>query len=151
MHLFITKHHYTKLHNYIKWVIFRGFLTAKVFTITALVAPVSSIDGATFSANELDELQETICFHIEAKKIPKDIRCSCLHGGRFCLTARHWVIEYDMTSSLWLGRDGQPRVGSLIHYDGVRKGGRSATVGAYREIIFCVEGVGVGKDGHVDR
>lgn len=107
-----------------------------MLTLTALVAPVSMTSSPTFRAGELHTLQESTCFHIEAEKIPRDVRCSCLSGGRFCLTADHWVLEYDPDSSYWLGEDELPRVGNMIRYTGFKKGGRSVVIG---ERICCVE------------
>jgi len=65
-----------------------------LFTITALVAQVSMTSFPTFHADELHTLEESVCFHIDAHKIPQEIRCSCLQGGRFCLHAEHWLLEF---------------------------------------------------------
>jgi hypothetical protein len=48
---------------------------------------------STFGADELHTLDKTT-FDVEADKIPAGIRCTCLHGGQFCLTALHWILEF---------------------------------------------------------
>lgn len=111
----------------------------EMLTLTALLAPVCIAGFPTFREDEFHTLKESTCFHIEAGKIPEDIRCSCLHGGRFCLIAEHWILEYDPCSPYWLGEDGQPRDGSLIRYTGFKKGSRSVVIGKFGERICCVE------------
>lgn len=113
-----------------------------MLTLTALVAPVSMTSFPTFRADELHTLEESVCFHIEADKISQEIRCSCLQGGRFCLYAEHWLLEFGHGSLFWLGEDGLPRAGSLIRYTGLKKGGKSVSIGDHEERICCVEGFG---------
>ena len=113
-----------------------------MLALTALVAPISMTGFPTFCGDELRTLKEGVCFHVKTDKISDDIRCSCLHGGRFCLIAEHWLVEYGPGSSLWLGEDGEPRAGSLIRYMGTKKGGRSVVTGEFGERICCVEGCG---------
>ncbi len=122
-------------------------LKHNMFTLTALVALVSMTGFPTFRADEFHTLEESVCFHIEADKIPHDVRCTCLQRGRFCLNAEHWLLEFGPGSLFWLDEYGKPRSGSLIRYTGLKKGGRSVTVGDFQERICCVEGFGeAGRD-----
>lgn len=139
MHLYGSQHRYSRKKDTDMSVLTKKTPPTEMFTLTALVALVSMTGFPTFRADELHTLQESTCFHIEANKIPEDTRCSCLRGGRFCLTADHWVLEYDPCSPFWLGEDGLPRAGFLIRYTGFKKGGRSVTIGDFGERICCVE------------
>lgn len=141
MPLFVSKDLYTQYQDTEVQTMSKKAAPTEDFILTALVAPVSMTCFPTFEADELHKLQETVCFHIETNKIPEDIRCSCLHGGRFCLTADHWVLEYDHCSPFWVGEDGLPRVGALVRYTGMKKGGRSVVIGDFGERVCCVEGV----------
>ena len=114
-------------------------------TLTALVAPISLTSPPTFGPQDLHTLEESVCFHVEACKIPQNMRCSCLKGGRFCLVAEHWLLEFDTGSPFWLGEDGLPRVVSLVRYVGAKRGGKSAVVDGCGERVCCVEGL-VGVD-----
>ncbi|KAJ8115740.1 hypothetical protein OPT61_g2674 [Boeremia exigua] len=111
-------------------------------TLTALVAPISIGGFPTFRADELHTLKESVCFHIEADRIPNDIRCECLQEGRFCLHAEHWLLEFGHDSLFWPSKDGKPHPGSLIRYTGLKKGGKSVVIGDFDERICCVEGLG---------
>lgn len=118
------------------------FSGGTVFTLTALVAPISMSGLLTFSNDELHTLTESVCFHIEADEVPLETRCSCLRGGRFCLKAEHWLLEFGTGSPFWLGEDGKPRAGSVLCYAGPKKGEKSIFIGEFQERICCVEGLG---------
>ena len=113
----------------------------ETLTLTALVAPISLTSPPTFGPRDLHTLEESVCFHVEAAKIPQNIRCSCLRGGRFCLIAEHWLLEFDACSPFWLGEDGSPRVGSLVRYVGPRRGVQSAVIDGCGERVCCIEGL----------
>jgi hypothetical protein len=115
--------------------------SADTLTLTALVAPISLTSLPTFGAQDLHTLEESVCFHVDAVKIPQNMRCSCLKGGRFCLVAEHWLLEFDTGSPFWLGEDGLPRAGSLIRYVGPKRGGKSVVVDESGERVCCVEGL----------
>jgi hypothetical protein len=139
MHLYGIKYRLSQKREAIINIMSKHKEPAEVLTLTALVAPVSMTSFPTFRADELHSLEREACFHVKSDEIPEDIRCSCLEGGRFCLIAAHWVVEYDDSSPLWLDENGLPRVGSLIRYTGVKKGGRSVVIGKTSERICCVE------------
>lgn len=113
----------------------------ETLTLTALVAPISLTSPPTFGARDLHTLKESVCFHVQAAKIPQNMRCSCLKGGRFCLIAEHWLLEFDACSPFWLGEDGSPRVGSLVRYVGPRRGVQSAVIDGCGERVCCIEGL----------
>lgn len=69
--------------------IMKQTLPEGMLTLIALVAPVSIVSFPIFRNDEIHTLEKSVCFHIEANKIPQNIRCSCLDGGRFCLLAEH--------------------------------------------------------------
>lgn len=140
MHLYGTNYGSPRKGNADNSIVMK-VLPNNTFTLTALVARVSMTSFPTFQTNELHTLKETVTFHIDAGKIPADICCSCLHGGRFCLIASHWLLEYDPSSEFWLGEDGEPRTGSLIRYTGQKKGNRSVVTGDNGERVCCIEGL----------
>lgn len=111
-----------------------------MLTLTALVAPISMTSFPTIGVEHLHALEESVCFHVEASKIPSNIRCSCLKQGRFCLVAEHWLLEFGTGSPFWLGEDGLPRAGSLIRYVGPKHGHKSIVIDEFGERICCVEG-----------
>lgn len=114
-------------------------LSSDTFTLTAKLAPVSMTGFPTFRENELHTLTKSDTFHIDADKVPADIRCSCLAGGRFCLSGTHWLLEYDVDSEYWLDEFGQPKTGALTRYTGKKKGNCSVVIGDGKRIC-CVEG-----------
>ncbi|KAF1927094.1 uncharacterized protein M421DRAFT_181619 [Didymella exigua CBS 183.55] len=97
----------------------------------------------TFRADELHTLQESTAFHIDANKIPTDICCSCLQGGRFCLSGTHWLLEYGPNSDFWLDEHGKPRKSSLIQYTGKKQGNHSVVINNEGDRICCVEGLAI--------
>ncbi|KAJ4991785.1 hypothetical protein SVAN01_02635 [Stagonosporopsis vannaccii] len=144
MHLYGTKHRYTRQQPPNTDIITK-LPDAKKFTLTALVAPVSMTSFPISHAYELHTLEERIFFHIDADKVPEEVRCSCLRSGRYCLQAEHRLLDFGPDSPFWLGEDGKPRFGSLVHYKGAKKGGKSVIIGDCEERICCVAGFGKGE------
>jgi hypothetical protein len=114
-------------------------------TLAALVAPISLTSLPTFGPQDLYTLEESVCFHVDASKIPQNIRCSCLKDGHFCLIAEHWLLEFETGSPFWLGDDGWPRAGSLIRYAGPKRGGKSVVIDGFGEWVCCIEGLAEGS------
>ena len=146
MHLYSTQYRPSPAHH-INTDIVMKVPDADNLTLTALVAPVSMTRLPTFGADQILNLKEEATFHVEADKIPDEIRCSCLRGGRFCLLAEHYVVEYGPDSPLWLGKNGLPQTGSLIRYIGKKKGGKWVIIAEFGERVCCTEEVS-GKMGH---
>jgi hypothetical protein len=140
MHLYGTNYSSPRKSNADNSIVMK-ILPSNTFTLTALLAPVSMTGFPTFRADELHTLKESVTFHINAERIPADIRCSCLESGRFCLSGTHWLLEYDTKSEFWLDEYGQPKAGSLARYTGKKKGHRSVVINDDGERICCVEGL----------
>ena len=100
-------------------------LRSKTCTLTALLVPVSMTGYPTFRDDDLHTLTQSDTFHIDENEILADIRCSCLTGGRFCLSGTHWLLEYDVNSKYWLDEHGHPRTGALARYNGQIRSVRS--------------------------
>ncbi|KAF3036979.1 hypothetical protein E8E11_000871 [Didymella keratinophila] len=113
-------------------------LPSETFTLTALLAPVSMTGYPTFGDDDLHTLSQSDTFRVDENMIPEDIRCSCLTGGRFCLSGAHWLLEYDVNSEYWLDEHGQSKTGALARYTGDKSGNRNV-IGDGKQIC-CIEG-----------
>lgn len=119
--------------------IVRKILPSRMFTLTALLAPVPMTGYPTFREDDLHTLTGSDTFQINGDNILTDIYCSCLTGGRFCLNGTHWLLEYDVNREYWLDKFNQPKTGALMRYTGKKKGHRSVAIDDGKSIC-CVEG-----------